>query len=401
MPNIGWWRIPISCGYLGVDLFFVLSGFLLARPWFSAELTGKPKPSLRTFWSRRLRRIAPAYYASVIVVLTLGLGTPLLPRAAIEGPLGVWNLGSILLLVQNYVPLASNNLGGIGGPWWTLSLELTWYVVLPVVVLGFVRRRWRVTLPVLLAVSVAWIFLSSTWFDPLIHFMQSNISPTTSSTLGVPNDELRMRQLLLKQLPAYLFEFGIGIALARLEVIKRLSPSNSTLWWTWPAVPVAAFCAGVFWLAATQISLFMTWIHPTAGGVQWIRYSHTVFAIGIGLCVFGIAFGPKALRAPFTILPARYIGWVSYGIYLYHVPIWFWTSQHWHRSPDSAAEAYLTVFGAVLGASTVAATISWLLIERPFLAESGVLSRSARAVVVVLAVALVATCLFSGRALLS
>ncbi|MCE5287863.1 MAG: hypothetical protein LLG14_01305 [Nocardiaceae bacterium] len=60
--------------------------------------------SFRKYISRRIHRIAPAYYVSIAVVLAVYAGTKPLPTSAIEGSLGFWNLGSVLLFVQNYVP---------------------------------------------------------------------------------------------------------------------------------------------------------------------------------------------------------------------------------------------------------------------------------------------------------
>ncbi|HEY4997605.1 MAG TPA: acyltransferase family protein, partial [Usitatibacter sp.] len=61
----------VGAGYLGVDLFFLISGFLLALPWFVHAMRGTPAPSARAFYARRARRIAPAYYAQLVLLFAL------------------------------------------------------------------------------------------------------------------------------------------------------------------------------------------------------------------------------------------------------------------------------------------------------------------------------------------
>src|SRR3954469_4822380 len=55
-------------GYLGVDLFFLISGFLLVLPWARAAAGAGPKPAVRDFYARRIRRIVPAYYAQLLLL---------------------------------------------------------------------------------------------------------------------------------------------------------------------------------------------------------------------------------------------------------------------------------------------------------------------------------------------
>ena len=58
-------------GYLGVDLFFLLSGFLLSLPWLLRADAGRPPPDLRDYYVRRVRRIVPAYYVQLLLLFLL------------------------------------------------------------------------------------------------------------------------------------------------------------------------------------------------------------------------------------------------------------------------------------------------------------------------------------------
>ena len=55
-------QVVVRYGFLGVDLFFLIPGFLLVLPWFKHAAEGRDRPSARTFYWRRVRRIVPAYY---------------------------------------------------------------------------------------------------------------------------------------------------------------------------------------------------------------------------------------------------------------------------------------------------------------------------------------------------
>ena len=119
---------------LGLVLFFVLSGYLLSRPWFAAALDERRPPDLRRYLRARAARIAPAYYAALIgsIGLLWGLsGTPglRLPPAA-ELPL-------FFVFAQNTSP---SSVMKLNPPMWSLAVEVSFYIALPVFAL-LVRRR--------------------------------------------------------------------------------------------------------------------------------------------------------------------------------------------------------------------------------------------------------------------
>ena len=140
---------------LGLVLFFVLSGYLLSRPWFAAALEERRPPDLRGYLRARLARIAPAYYAALIgsIGLLWGLnGTPglRLPPAG-ELPL-------FFVFAQNTSPASVMKLNP---PMWSLAVEVSFYAVLPA--LGWLayrlppRRRMQALIPLaLLALGIAW-----------------------------------------------------------------------------------------------------------------------------------------------------------------------------------------------------------------------------------------------------
>jgi peptidoglycan/LPS O-acetylase OafA/YrhL len=176
-------------GYLGVDLFFVISGFLLALPWFVHALDGRAPPSTAAFYRRRLRRIVPAYYVQMAALFVIVL--PLLHGWAYwRSDLYVYalNAGAHALFLQNLTPLTSASMG-VNGALWTLAVEAQFYLLLPLAAPLFVRRS---ALMLSLSVVVSWVW-----------------------RLTFDSDFLRA------QLPAYLGHFALGIVLGRAWLARR------------------------------------------------------------------------------------------------------------------------------------------------------------------------------------
>jgi len=141
-------------GWAGVDVFFVLSGFLLALPWLARAARGEPAPSAIAFYRRRFWRLAPAYYVHLAVLF--GALLPLLGGAAlIRSDLYVvgWNVVAHGLFLQQATPLTAPSLG-LNGALWTLTLEVEFYALLPLIAPLFTRRP--IVLFAALGTAVAW-----------------------------------------------------------------------------------------------------------------------------------------------------------------------------------------------------------------------------------------------------
>src|SRR5271170_3108542 len=111
--------IFVRNGFLGVDLFFLITGFLLTLPWFKRALENRGNPSAREFYIRRARRILPAYYVQLAMLFFVFL--PLLkPALWYTARLFVLaNLGVHVLFLHYTTPYSSASLG-VNGALWTL-----------------------------------------------------------------------------------------------------------------------------------------------------------------------------------------------------------------------------------------------------------------------------------------
>jgi peptidoglycan/LPS O-acetylase OafA/YrhL len=114
-------------GRMGVDLFFVLSGFLLFRPYARALLFQQPWPALRSFYLRRLFRIWPGYYITLFAMLLLFAHQYLQPDHRAQ-------LGLFLIF---FMDSSRQTWQQLNGPFWTLATEWQFYMLLPLIAWGF------------------------------------------------------------------------------------------------------------------------------------------------------------------------------------------------------------------------------------------------------------------------
>ena len=137
-PLLGGGRALVSGGFLAIDLFFVLSAFVLLLPAARTGTFG----SVKDYALRRAARIVPAYYAALAIAL-IGFHAFAGPAADRRPPTldGVLAHMTFLQVEARLLPGYDGALGfRVDPPLWTLSVEVAFYVVLPLIALGFLRR---------------------------------------------------------------------------------------------------------------------------------------------------------------------------------------------------------------------------------------------------------------------
>jgi peptidoglycan/LPS O-acetylase OafA/YrhL len=356
----------LARGGWGVDLFFVLSGFLLARPWFVAEARGAARPAFGPYFKRRLRRIVPAYYLSLVVLLALFLPSHNLDPATVEGPLGVLNIGAHLTFVHHLIPATSSEFRGLNGVYWTLTIEMTFYLVLPLVVpLFFGARRVLLTLIGAFIGTSLWIYLAMRSMGGVVDAMSRSVDGHTGKVLGVAPDQSSMRVLLLVQFPSWLFTFAIGITLARLVVRHRAGVLGH---WLVPA-PLASLGAPIAVIAMVLLARGYQQGPAIGHGAAVMPYvrDRVLTAALLGLAVYGFTFGSRWIRRPLEWLPLRFLGQISYGAYLYHLMIMISVARFTHMLDLGPTRVFWAAWAITLALTFPVASVSWYLIERPLL----------------------------------
>jgi peptidoglycan/LPS O-acetylase OafA/YrhL len=295
----------LSTGALGVDLFFVLSGFLITSLLLS-EWGSTASVSLVAFYHRRVLRLVPALATLLTVYLILGSA--------------YWNRGAVIATVTLGLGYVTNLARGLGGPLpapgldhlWSLATEEQFYLLWPPILLILLRRRVRpariaLGLGVLVVTSALWrVALGGLGhdFDRLWYMPDTHMDP-----------------ILLGCAAGVVFTYGMVGRIPRLLVLAALAMATTVL---------AAFRGDEFWMGVLGLPLFVV--------------SATVLVLACALerdSRFSRLLSQRALR---------YLGRISYSVYLWHWPLF-------------------AILGWRIGLplSVVVAALSYRYIELPFL----------------------------------
>jgi peptidoglycan/LPS O-acetylase OafA/YrhL len=315
---------------IGVALFFVLSGFLLYRPHARHVATGSAPPTVRTYAVRRTARLVPAWLAVLVGTLFL------VPRSR-EAGAEVW--AANLLQLQSL--RLEWDLPGLA-QLWSLSTEVMFYAALPLLALVVVRvgarRGWRAHLAALATFALA------SWSFRLL------------DGLGA----LPEGYSWLRTLPAMTDWFVAGMVLAVLVSDDRLHGRVAEVV---RAAPwhLYAVAACVFWVLTTRIAGPYDLAPPTAWQAS---AKHLGYGIVATLVIAPSVLGARtAVSRVLSSSVLTYLGTISYGIFLWHLPIMFRVRDV--LGLELFAFGFWITVGATFLASVVVAAASWHLLEAP------------------------------------
>lgn len=340
----------------GLTVFFVLSGFLLYRPFVYTILTGYRSPAMGAYFRNRLLRILPAYILIFLVAnfvlqsvltenaITATLAGEPMPVGMIVDP-GLFLLN--LTLLQSFT--AGSIMTGIG-PAWSLGAELLFYLVLPALFLlaGLLVTRSR--RPLRAALAPVWLLIAvGVIVSALVIAAVAGMPPMAqlealwgSSWLAV------LDRSLLAQ--AELFGFGMGIAVAVVWFEQRGATTTS---------PLATYGA----LAASVLVGF-------AGARFGGPFANTIVGIASAIAILAIVLpgrtphSTNAAAKTLELLPLRYLGLISYSVYLWHEPVAWWVREHVPHDRGSVTGWAMSLL-IVTAISIALASITYFLVERP------------------------------------
>jgi peptidoglycan/LPS O-acetylase OafA/YrhL len=318
----------------GVTLFFVLSGFLLYRVFVGAALRGRPMPSVREYLRNRALRILPAYWAIVIGIVVV------FQHELLTAPL---QFLANLFLVQNYIP--SYAVGGSEGlgivPAWSLVIEVSFYLLLPVLGYFAVRRAARG------GHGVAATLL------PVVAMFAAGFLAKAIARNMEPSDALRVWNYAL---PTHADWFAAGMAVAVLRVLhedRRLS--LRPVW-----IGVAAGGAALLAVASTKL-----YYAGTLSGLEQQTPVAILFALVLALVALS---SPQSRTVRWLSLrPVYFLGLASYSLFLVHDPI-VRGFRDWGLTFGGTI-GFGVNLALIGGVSVALATASYLYVERPALAR--------------------------------
>jgi peptidoglycan/LPS O-acetylase OafA/YrhL len=317
-----WFYRASLWGWTGVNLFFVLSGFLITS--ILIEARGKAH-YFRNFYGRRALRIWPVY---VLVLAICYLNAPSLVGLRMGQALRIAPWWAYLLFVQNLFHLT---LPPAMGPTWSLAIEEQYYVVWAPIV-RVLERPWALAIVLASAMVAAPLFRMS-------HF--GWITPTHTLT---HLDGIAMGSLL-------------ALGLHDTPVVPRR---------VWLALGLCGMALG--FAAAGTVS----------GGTAWLDTALTAGFGGTVLASIASTGARNPLNAMLRRGPLAYLGKISYGVYMIHIMVFVYFGWFDQRMDGYGAAGNLAVVAFRVTASVGAATVLWygfesriLRLKRYFLIGTG------------------------------
>ena len=344
---VGWTRYPelalqfvSSFGYIGVFLFFVISGFCIHLQWARAKANGeKPNIAFGSFWKRRFRRLYPPY----IITLAIFFGLTAATAGIDVSRFFIYDVGMHLFMLHNLDPKTCYSINGV---FWTLAIEEQLY--LAYFFLLFLRARfgWAKTLIVCLLARAGWmVFSHLVWLK---------------TGFGIPVPEAAAAHWFTWALGAIVVEamFGLiqlpkwcsSLKLAGALIISAAALSNAL-----PLIPKDTIWHNGSWFL----------LHPLWG---------VGFLIIVNRAVISEQKWIRVAQLPILISLFATLGVFSYSLYLTHeltiMQSWRWT--------NSASSQFTKVL-LVIPATILFAWIFFWFCERPFMAKRKATSESADA----------------------
>jgi len=324
-----------SFGYIGVFLFFVISGFCIHLQWARAKANNEqPKIAFGQFWKRRLRRLYPPY----VIIIALFL---LITAASVGLSVThffVYDVIMHLLMLHNLDPKTCYSINGV---FWTLAIEEQLY--LAYFLLLFLRQRfgWSVTLTICLAARLGWmVFSHVVWLK--------------SGGIGVPVPEAAASHWFTWALGAIAVEAWFGMVklpkwTSNLKLGAVLIIAASILSNQLPYISKETYWHDFGWFA----------LHPIWGIGFFIVVNRTVLAEDGWL---------RNLQLPFLISVFATLGVFSYSIYLTHE---LTIMQSWRWINPQLAQS-LNVLAITIPATIFIAWVFFWFCERPFMVKKRV-----------------------------
>lgn len=337
-------------GNFGVAIFFVLSGFLLAHPFWRALDRGGNMPSLRHYTIRRAARIAPGFWVAATVSFALSLtllALPLTPELTLR------YVSGLLFMSQwhwrTFFPVEAD------GPLWSIPFEVTSYVLLPACFLLLFRLP-RLRQHPLLA-RVAWLCVIAGVL--LAHLLILTVFPLDDIRRGWQYGlQGGAKEWMPRYNPIGFFAvFALGALAAGIEIMLRRRPS----FWFDAAALLSLAVAGY----RLVISPGGT---PESYGWLEIPYGFPVFPLAIATALASLCHSQRLGRL-LDNAPVRYIAKISFGIYVWQeiilISIQRLDPGSFGVSSDNVVTGWLQSCGLAAALVLLVASLSYHLLEKP------------------------------------
>lgn len=300
-----------AVGGTGVTLFFILSGFLLFRPYIQALLFQKDWPQSKLYYLRRVLRIFPGYFFSLFILVMFTKPDLIQPHN--------WGL---LVPFLTFTMGFYNSADLINGPYWTLAVEFQYYLILPLIALAILGLTRLVRPEKRCWVVVGSLFAMIAW-GLATACIGRYFATHPDQTFLVPRPVLNgVLFMVYGDHSKFLEDFALGmlIAVAYLSIkrsprkdyylrkVRRLLP---WLLLPWLALFVYAAMPDYPWPFMPPVLQMFPWLNEFA------------FALCYGYLVAAVLFNRPGgwLGRLFAWNPLRWLGLISYSLYIWHRPL--------------------------------------------------------------------------------
>jgi peptidoglycan/LPS O-acetylase OafA/YrhL len=334
------WLLPKSFGpvsrfgWMGVDLFFVLSGYLIGSQLLKPYLTGD-KPSIAGFYRRRIYRILPAY----LFVLSLYAMLPVWREEDGISPLWQFLTFTENLFVDYSIHQAFSHV-------WSLCVEEHFYLLLPLLVLSMMRKPslWK-TMTLLVSVVLLGIFLRA-------YVLVQELQP-----LGADNAGVKYIEHIYYPTYTHLDGLLAGVTLALITIFR---PS----WWAAVARKGHSALLASFVLLGISVWLFKDRFTSVTGVAAWgTVIGFPVLSLGLGLLVAS-SISQNGLLSRFPVPGAKLLATLAFSLYLTHKEIVHLDRIYLPSLTKGRDPVATLTYGVTC---TAAAGLLYLCIERPFM----------------------------------
>jgi peptidoglycan/LPS O-acetylase OafA/YrhL len=325
-----WLALSGKAGHVGLDIFFVLSGFLIFRSLFMHGVN-------KEYFVRRLNRIAPIYYFSIAVVLLFIDSSYLF---SIDG----WtNIASHLFFLQIF---STSTYYGINPVLWSLSVEFIFYLFIPLFFLLCGQKNWRIYTCLFLMVAISYVYRY------LIMDFYSQWD-TTQRIIYTENFIGRLDQFAFGML-ASLLTIKVGASKFFQEKAKYLIPSISLLL---SIIGAAGIVVGMM--------LFDEYQSGFREIVSLQVFLHSFIALSAALLIFGLSNSFKIISYILGHKIFTIVGIISYSVYIWHLIIIEQVKKLANNQDLFGNDLIIS-----LSLTLVFSAITYYFIERNFLAQN-------------------------------
>lgn len=322
-------------GYVAVSLFFTLSGYLLSLPYWEYLLYATPRQNIKTYLLHRLARILPAYYCCLTLLLFIDNSW----QFAFSNP-------DILLHYLFLFNFTEYSILSINSVFWTLAVEMQFYLLLPLLFLllqKMPKQAGVLTLSIILITYILNYFISNT-FDQNIYW------PWDNQLTWIRVHGAVLNHSTLAHLPHFL----CGVLAAGYIRPRKNTPIPQWLYQT-------TFLTSSLLLIIMLSTPLYEVLSITAG-----HYGFPVVSVLITLIIVSTPQATLAVKFLDSFM-LRKLGLISYGFYLYHLPILHYLDSSAQNAGIDVVEHWALFAVGGLIVSFIAATLSYRFIERPVL----------------------------------